>query len=160
LLTLNDGTTIKARKVLAGKLAEVSMRDPFEPEKGPDKAKVFESIDHTKRPAMHSFVHGGQMYYFHCDLDSLPYLIDKMEDEDVFTIVRRDFKGYMLDKAITVLMEHMDRTRGAIKKRLKEVDHSKVTDIVVTDEGFSENENIATEHEAALKQLDDTFVYA
>jgi len=156
-LILNDGSKIKAREILVGNYTEISMRDPFEPEKGMNKAKVFESLDLTKRPAMHSFVHGGQMYYFHCDLKSIPFLVENLEEEDIFTIVKRDFKGYMLDKAVNVLVDTMDKTRGAIKKYLKESDYSKVQDLVCNEEGFSEEEDIGTEQSQALHRLSNTF---
>jgi len=158
-LILNDGTTIKAREILVGNYVDVSMRDPFEPEKGMNKAKVFESLDLTKRPAMHSFVHGGQMYYFHCDLKSIPFIVENMDEEDVFTIIKRDFKGYMLDKAINILVDTMDKTKGAIKKYLKESDYSTVKDINVTDDGFNDEEKVDSEQERAWKQLSDNTFY-
>lgn len=156
-LTLNNGSTIKAREILISNYIEESMRDPYEPEKGPDKAKVFEQLDHTRRPSMHSFLHGGQMYYFHCDLDSIPFLVENLDEDEVIVIVKRDFHGYMLDKAINVLVETMDKTRGVIKKYLKEADTSKNKDIQCSDEGFEEDENMDTDKERALKNLDTTF---
>jgi len=156
-LVLNDGSTIKAWEVLAGNHIELPMCDPFEPEKGTNKAKIFEQLDLTKRPAMHSFIHGGQMYYFHADLESIPYLVEKLDEEDVFTIVKRDFSGYMLDKAIAALENNMEKTRGAIKKYLRESDTSKEKDIKCTEEGFDDTIDIDTDKERALKQLDNTF---
>lgn len=156
-LILNDGTKVKAREVLVGKHLEVPMRDPFEPEKGMNKAKIFEQMDLTKRTAMHSFTHGGQIYYFHADIESISYLVSHLDSEDVFTIIKRDFKGYMLDKAITELEKCMDKSRGAIKKYLRESDTSKIKDIKLTDDGFTNADEVDSDREKALKQLDKTF---
>ena len=156
-LILNDGTKIKACEILVGNYTDISMKDPFEPEKGMNKAKVFENLDLTKRPAMHSFIHGGQMYYFYCDLDSLPFVFDKLDFEDTITIMKRDFKGYMLDKAIAILVDISEKSKSVIKRYIKEADHSNDKDVACSDEGFEIQEETDTEKIKALKQLDNTF---
>jgi len=156
---LNNGKKVKARKVLIGKHIEEDMRDPFEPEKGPNKAKIFETEDYTKRPTMHSFLHGGQMYYFHADLESLPYLVEHLEEEDIYTIVKRDFKGYMQDKAVAVIADVMDKTASKIRKYIKESDYSKQKDLLCSEEGLSNEEEIATEQQKAWEQLSENTFY-
>jgi hypothetical protein len=158
-LTLNDGTRIKAREVLIGNYTDTSMCDPFEPEKGPNKAKVFETMDKVHRPAMHSFVHGGQMYYFHCDLKSIPFIVENLDEEDVYIIVKRDFKGYMLDKAINKLTEIMDKNKNTIKKYIKDAPHSSTKDLIVTDDGIVDEEQVDSEQERAWQQLSTNTFY-
>lgn len=64
-LQFDDLGTVSVQTVLSNpeKYDNETLRDPIEPEKGRNKAIFFSNDSNTGKPIVHSFLHGGQIYF-------------------------------------------------------------------------------------------------